>query len=705
MHNPVPTAAIPASPSATPSGTPTLQPLDYTSLRAVLAELEPVVVPSRFEKAQQSDAHTLQLGLRGLQGTQWLELSWLAEAPRLLAIPPPPRQGDGSTLAQQLQHGLRGLALVALHQPAWERVVELRFAPRPGEPVERSLLLELMGRHSNLFLLDGERRVIALARQVRDRQSRLRPIGTGDPYQPPPSQAGEPPRPQESFESWRQRLSLLPLPLGKALLGAYQGTSPALVRQLLADPSWAALPVHALSDSQWQALWQRWRQWLDSLERSCFELQWGPCRSFRCWLPGPRPESLAGASAPPGLFGQERCRDAGFRGEPPDGASCGSNAQPSAVVAGAAPAVGVIGSGGAFASAAGEATVPAAVERDGSGRGRSASAVRSAAADASLPINRGLAEYYGARLAERTWRQRRQTLETRLRNAMARELELLAQQQALLDAVPAAEELQRRADGLLCLPEPTRETIDEAQGLYRRARKLRRSVAAITPRIALHRQHLEGLETSLTFLDQLDRDAELAPLEEELLEQLERLRPRGAGEPAGGRSRGRRRQGGQGEPQPLELRSSGGLRLQVGRNHRQNEWISLRQARRGDLWFHAQELPGSHVVLKGSEAPPGEADLQAAADLAAHFSRGRGNRRVPVLMVAAETLQRIPGAEPGTVRHRGGEVLWGEPERAQALLQVADRPAEPGSETPRAEPKATSLQGEAPTGPSAAGAS
>jgi predicted ribosome quality control (RQC) complex YloA/Tae2 family protein len=118
------------------------------------------------------------------------------------------------------------------------------------------------------------------------------------------------------------------------------------------------------------------------------------------------------------------------------------------------------------------------------------------------------------------------------------------------------------------------------------------------------------------------------------------------------------------------LRTAAGLRLQVGRNHRQNEWISLRQARRGDLWFHAQEQPGSHVVLKASEAAAGDADLAAAADLAAHFSRGRGNGRVPVVMVGIEDLQRIPGAVPGTVRHRGGVVLWGLPERAQALLSA-----------------------------------
>ena len=58
----------------------------------------------------------------------------------------------------------------------------------------------------------------------------------------------------------------------------------------------------------------------------------------------------------------------------------------------------------------------------------------------------------------------------------------------------------------------------------------------------------------------------------------------------------------------------------------------------------------------------------SAADLAAHFSRSRGNLRVPVLMVPVEQLQRIPGMEAGLVRHGGGELLWGEPDRALALL-------------------------------------
>jgi predicted ribosome quality control (RQC) complex YloA/Tae2 family protein len=540
------------------------------------------VLPSRFEKAQQSDGHTVQLGLRSLHGHPWLELSWLAEAPRLLAIPPPPRQGEGSTLARQLQHGLRGLTLVNLAQQGWERVVELAFARRPGEATRRTLVLELMGRHSNLFLLDEDRRVIALGHQVRPNQSRLRPIGTGDPYQPPPPLRGDVPRLEEPEPSWRRRLSLQPLALRQALATAYQGISPALVQQLCAgltaDGVCGATPlaernVQELAEADWRALHRRWSRWLEMVEAERFRLRWEPGGSWRCW-------------------------DDGELGEAPE-RPCRGDAQ-------------------------------------------------------ALPLNAALAEYYAARLGERQLRQRRDSLARRLQQALERERLEAERQQSLLDAVPAGEGLRHQADALLCQPAPTRAEIEEAQKLYRRARKLRRSLEQITPRLEAHRQRQEAIEASLTFLEQADDPLALAALEEE----------------CGPREEGARRSRGVGEPQPLELRSPGGLRLQVGRNHRQNEWIALRQARRGDLWFHAQELPGSHVVLKASEAQAADADLQAAADLAAHFSRGRGNRRVAVVVVAVEDLQRIPGATAGTVRHRGGTVLWAEPERAMALLAV-----------------------------------
>ena len=60
-----------------------------------------------------------------------------------------------------------------------------------------------------------------------------------------------------------------------------------------------------------------------------------------------------------------------------------------------------------------------------------------------------------------------------------------------------------------------------------------------------------------------------------------------------------------------------------------------------------------------------EKDIQLAADLASFFSRARGSKLVPIIMAPIENLQRIPGALPGTVSHRGGRVLWGKSERAE----------------------------------------
>lgn len=558
-----------------------LQPMDVTSLKAVLAEWRPLLLPSRFEKAQQADGQTLQLGLRTLQGMQWLELSWLPEAPRCHTIPPPPRQGDGSTLAQQLQHGLRGLALVQLEQPGWERVVRFGFARRPGEPIERLVVLELMGRHSNLFLLEGSSgTVIALARQVRPAQSRLRPIGTGDPYRPPPPLGGEPPSLAEPFTRWQQRLQLLPLPLEQALRSAYQGISPALGHQL-APQDWLEQPVTALTDAQWQALWLQWQGWLSAIEAGPLSgrMRWQLVgHGYRCWSSDP----------------------------------------------GGAPR-------------------------------------------APLAINTALGSYYRRGLESTQLQQRRRQLEQQISAAREREGRHMAEQQQLLDRVADSEAVQRRADSLLSQPQPSRASIDEAQALYRQARKLRRSGAAITPRLEHHRCRLAALDTSLTFLEQAESLEQIEALAAELEEQLGRRS-------SGHRQNQRVASGGRGRPQALELRSPGGLALLVGRNHRQNDWIAFRQARRGDLWFHAQELPGSHVMLKCSEAAADDSDLQAAADLAAHFSRGRSNTRVPVVMVPSHELQRIPGAAPGTVRHRGGAVIWGVPQRALTLL--APRPPE-----------------------------
>ena len=566
------------------------QVMDLTSLRAVLADLRARLLPSRFEKAQQPDPQTLQLGFRTLRGMIWLELSWKAEVPRLVEITAPPKQGAGSTLAQQIQHGLRQLALTELNQEGFERVVHFQLAPRPGQAPQRTLVLELMGRHSNVLLLDERQRITAIARQVRSHQSRIRPIGTGDAYSPPPALQGIAPRLDEPEQRWRQRLELLPLSLEKAMRSAYQGISPVLAKQLAGEDEDAgrtrlATSVHALSEREWQMLFQRWQSWLKALETDGFELLFDGPNSYRVWKPASAVPVLEDLSTP------------------------------------------------------------------------------------EQPLSLRLGEYYATVLQRQDLNRATQDLQKQLKQLRTREEALMADQRAGLEETGAADDLQQQGDALLCQLSPNRETIDRAQKLYGRARKLRRAVPALKERLQHHQSRLVLLEGSETFLEELTgadwdgleaRTQSLLDLREELDDLL-----------APKRLRRRRRQGSRRvDPQPLEIRSQAGLLIQVGRNHRQNDWISLRRARPGDLWFHAQECPGSHVVLKASAGFADEEDVTLAADLAAWFSRARGNRRVAVVKAPVEHLQRIAGAALGTVQHKDGEVVWAEPDRARQRLSA-----------------------------------
>tara|TARA_B100001063_G_scaffold230692_1_gene244054 strand:- start:4446 stop:6164 length:1719 start_codon:yes stop_codon:yes gene_type:complete len=563
----------------------TLQVMDLTSLRAVLVDLRAQIIPSRFEKAQQPNPQSLQLGFRTLTGMVWLELSWQADAARLVQIPSPSRIGSGSTLAQQIQHGLKQLALVELEQRDFERVVLLHFAPRPGEPSVRTLVLELMGRHSNVLLLDDQERITAIARQVRQHQSRVRPLSSGDPYIPPPSLQSLPPSREEPFAQWKRRLTLLPVDLGKALRDTYQGISPALTRQLINFPASdeaplplsASTPVQQISDNQWLLLHRRWTQWLNHLSCGEFILHLDEAGGYRVW------------------------------NDPADSAS---NSE-------------------------------------------------------SLSLRLGL--YYRNHLNQRQLLKESLELQQLLGQSRQREQAQRIEQVERLNATGGADDLQHQGDAILCQAAPNKESIDQAQKLYQRAKRLRRSIPLIEERLVHHDQRLALIEGSASFLTDLiqadwddaeDRNRQLRELKLELEDLLTpRRRRRRSGPPPG-------------QPQPLEIRSQHGLVIQVGRNHRQNEWISLRQARAGDLWFHAQECPGSHVVLKASAAAASEQDLQLAADLAAWFSRAKGNRHVPVVMTGVEHLQRIPGTAPGTVRHRQAELVWAEPDRAHRNLEA-----------------------------------
>jgi len=265
-----------------------IQIMDLTTLKAVVCELSEEIVPSRFENAQQIDSHTLQLGLRTLEELRWIEISWLAESPRIVSIAPPKRYGEKSTLAKQLKHLLVNLALVEITQTGFERIVSFRFSSRPGKEIEKELVVELMGRHSNILLLDRTGKVITLGKQIKESQSRLRPIGTGDIYTSPPPLKGLVPDYSESFNSWKDNICLVPSTFKNSLKDTYQGISPALTLQIASDNYNDALniinqSVKSIELDTWEAIYKKWKEWLLDLENNNYTISFEGPTDFKVW--------------------------------------------------------------------------------------------------------------------------------------------------------------------------------------------------------------------------------------------------------------------------------------------------------------------------------------------------------------------------------------------------------------------------------------
>lgn len=173
----------------------------------------------------------------------------------------------------------------------------------------------------------------------------------------------------------------------------------------------------------------------------------------------------------------------------------------------------------------------------------------------------------------------------------------------------------------------------------------------------------DQVEKARSRLDEIDDDEELSAFREELYDQgLLRRRAR---------RRGSKRRQQQALPPYREFRAQSGATILVGRGAKHNDELTTAVARGRDLWLHARDWPGSHVLLRleKKESPKSE-DLIDAAILAAFFSKGRRDTVVDVTYTRAKHVRKPTGAAPGLVTVGGGSTIAvrAEGERLQRLL-------------------------------------
>ena len=567
--------------------------IDAICLTALVAELRPQLLGLRVDKVQQPARDQVVLLFRGKR----LLLNAGAGAPRLqLTEVLRDNPAEPPMFCMLLRKHLSGARVAEITQPPLERLVRLEFdaSDELGRAGRRTLVLEAMGRRSNLILLDGEGRIIDSLRRVDADMSAQRQVLPGLFYEPPAS-TGRLPFLEETEEGFAARFAAAPAEktLDGFLLDQYFGLSPLMARELA---------FRATGDT----------------ETRVFQLRdpaplWGALEDFRTRI-------REGRFTPVCLL-----RD----GKPLDFACV-----PVGQYGGAAETV-AYDSFSALLDA-----FYAARERQERARQRGADLLR-AASTARDRVRRKLA------LQEKEYAATQDRDKLRIQgDLITANLYRMERGQARLDCENYYED-----NAPVSIPlDPLLTPQQNAAKYYKRYTKAKTAEKYLRRQMDLARRDLEYLESVLAELQQ-------AETEQDFLDIRGELREAGFLKKQGKKEKSR-------PSAPWEFRTSSGLRVQVGRNNRQNDKLTLKDADRRDLWFHTQKIHGSHVILRCAGRAPGEEDVAQAALLAAWFSQARESSGVPVDYTEVRNVKKPAGGRPGMVVYATCRTVYVTPEEA-----------------------------------------
>jgi predicted ribosome quality control (RQC) complex YloA/Tae2 family protein len=112
---------------------------------------------------------------------------------------------------------------------------------------------------------------------------------------------------------------------------------------------------------------------------------------------------------------------------------------------------------------------------------------------------------------------------------------------------------------------------------------------------------------------------------------------------------------------PLHVQSRDGFTILIGKNSRQNEEVTFRQATANDIWLHARGVPGAHVIIKGAGRDVPRSTIEQAASLAAYYSQSRGTTTAPVDYTLQRHVRHMKGGGPGMVIYERERTVYAVP--------------------------------------------
>ena len=557
--------------------------LDAVCLQGIVEELRPRLTGLRIDKVQMPARDQVILTLRAGR----LLLNAGAGAPRMqmteIARDNP---AEPPMFCMLLRKHLVGAKVADLIQPPLERLVriELDITDDFGRPGRRTLVLEAMGRRSNLILLDGEGRIIDCLRRVDADMSAARQVLPGLYYDPPAS-VGRLPVTEETEEGFRAAFADAPgdQAADRFLLDRYFGVSPLVAREVV-----------------FRATGETDRR-LAAMDDAARDRLWGELADLIARI---RDNRLT----PVCLSRQGKMEEFSYLPITQYGTAMESRAYES------------------FSALMDD--FYAARERQERVRQRGADLIRTATT-ARDRLRRKLAQ------------QQREYAQTQDRDHLRVCGDLITSNLYRMkrgESRLVTEDFYQEDCPQVEIPlDPLLTPQENAAKYYKRYTKAKTAERYLREQMEIARRDLEYLESVLQEINQAETEQDFLDIREELRESGF-LRQQGKGKKLPKRP-----------DKPREFCTSSGFRVLVGRNNRQNDRLTLKDAGPRDLWFHTQKIHGSHVILFTQGREVDDDTIVEAAKLAAWFSQARESGNVPVDYTPLKFVKKPAGARPGMV--------------------------------------------------------
>lgn len=198
---------------------------------------------------------------------------------------------------------------------------------------------------------------------------------------------------------------------------------------------------------------------------------------------------------------------------------------------------------------------------------------------------------------------------------------------------------------------PNKTPSENAQNFFKKYQKLK------TSKKVVNREIIRS-EREVTYFDQLLQQMDVAS-ETDIEEIRQELREEGYLKK---QKQGKKGKNKPKKPVPEQYISTDGTPIFVGKNNKQNEYVTMKLANRDDIWLHTKDIPGSHVIIQSSE--PTEKTLLEAALIAAYFSKAQLSASVPVDYTKVRHVRKPNGAKPGFVTYDSQKTLTVNPEKS-----------------------------------------